>query len=302
MPKIVNLFLREPQGLAQKNFTFYLPYTCSKDLNYTASFLAEEITNLARDKVDVWFLKVDMPPKKIKELKILLSPDEIASADRFHFIRDSQRYIAQHGVLRMLLAGYVGCSPRDVDIRLGIDGKPYLTGQDNDGVIHFSASRSDVFVVFAFNRIGETGVDIERIRPIPDMLEIVARHFTIREEEEINSCPESERLSLFYKFWTRKEAVLKAHGDGLLRPLDSVCVASNVKAGDPWKVKVSKYLAEKDFLVTDVEGPTDFAVAVAVAGQFCKIIKYTVDNLSHINLGSGHKGEILWTTFSFHNY
>lgn len=243
--------------------------------------MPKEITSLTRDKIDVWFLKVDMPPKKIKELEILLSPDEIASADRFHFIRDRQRYIVQHGVLRMLLGGYVGCSPRDVDICLGANGKPHLTGQDNDGAINFSASRSDAFVALAFSQLSEIGIDIEKIRSIPDMLEIVARHFTIREEEEINSCPESERLTLFYKFWTRKEAVLKAHGDGLLRPLDSVCVASDVKAGVPWKVKVSKYIAEKEFLVTDVEGPTDFAVAVAVDGQFCKIIQYAVDNLSH---------------------
>jgi 4'-phosphopantetheinyl transferase len=173
-------------------------------------------------------------------------------------------------VLRSLLSGYVGCTPRQVDIRTGANGKPYLAGPDRDA-IHFSASQSDAFAMFAFSRIGSIGVDIEKMRAIPDMPEIVERHFTPREKHAIFFIPESLRSGLFYKLWTRKEAVLKAQGEGLLRPLDCVDVITSGDARGPWKVQVIGGPVAEDFWVMDVNGPAGFATVVASAGPFDEI-------------------------------
>jgi 4'-phosphopantetheinyl transferase len=200
----------------------------------------------------------------------LLSPEETARAQRFRSAQDRERYIVQHGVLRSLLAGYVGCGSRKVDILTSANGKPYLAGPDRDA-IHFSASQSDAFAAFAFSLIGSIGVDIENMRDIPDMLEIVERHFTSREQQAIFYSTESLRSALFYKLWTRKEAVLKAQGEGLLRPLDCVDVAACGDVSRPWKVLVREGTVAEDFWVMDVNGPEGYATAVASAGPFAYI-------------------------------
>jgi 4'-phosphopantetheinyl transferase len=229
-----------------------------------------DLSELIPGKIHVWYACVNCSLAEIRDFAGLLSPEEAARAQRFRLLHDRNRYIGQHGVLRSLLAGYVGCGPCQVDISTSADGKPYLAGPDRDA-IHFSTSQSEAFAAFAFSRIGSIGVDIEKMRAIPDMLEIVERHFTPREKHAIFSIPESLRSGLFYKLWTRKEAVLKAQGEGLLRSLDCVDVATNGDAQSPWKVQVAGGPVEEDFWVMDVTGLAGFATAVASAGSFDEI-------------------------------
>lgn len=222
-------------------------------------------------KMDIWFLELDRSAPETKELEALLSPEEAARAQRFRFLRDRNRYVVQHGVLRLLLAGYVGCGSGQVGVCTSANGKPYLADRNVRAGIHFSASRSDAVAAFAFSRIGSTGVDIEKIRGIPDMLEIVERHFTSGEKHEIFSCPESRRSALFYKLWTRKEAVLKAQGEGLLKPLDCVDVTMNRDTQVPWKVLVTGGPVAEEFWVVDIKCSMGFAAAVAAAGPISEI-------------------------------
>jgi len=225
---------------------------------------AADRLELFAGKIHIWFACVDCSPKEIRKFETLISTEEKARSQRFRSAQDRERYIVQHGMLRSLLCGYVGCGPRQVDIRTSVNGKPYLAGPDRD-VIHFSASQSDAFAAFAFSRIGRIGVDIEKMRDIPDMIEIVERHFTPREKHAIFCGQENLRSGLFYKLWTRKEAVLKAQGEGLLRPLDCVDVTTSRDAKGPLKVQVAGGLIAEDFWVMDVNGPEGFATAVASA-------------------------------------
>jgi 4'-phosphopantetheinyl transferase len=226
---------------------------------------------LKQGQIAVWFACVDRPLPEIREFEAVISAEEAARAQRFHSALDRDRYIVQHGILRSLLANYVGCGPRQVDIRTSANGKPYLLAGPERDAIHFSASQSEAFAAFAFSRVGNIGVDIEKMRDIPDMLEIVERHFTPREKHAIFSIPENLRSGLFYKLWTRKEAVLKAQGDGLLKQLDCVDVAANGDAQGQWKVQVAGDPVAEDFWVMDVDGPEGFASAVASAGPFASI-------------------------------
>ena len=217
-------------------------------------------------RTDIWFSGVDRPVPEIGKFEAMLSQEELIRSQRFRFLRDRNRYIVQHGVLRCLLAGYAGCEPVRSISASSADGKPYLAGGKGGASIHFSISHSDAVAAFAFSRTGSIGIDIEKIRDIPEMIEIAERHFTPREKREIFSCPESLRSAVFTRIWVRKEAVLKAQGQGLLIPLDSVDVSTQGNTHEPWKVAVGGDGASKEFWVADIAGPAGFAAAVAAAG------------------------------------
>jgi 4'-phosphopantetheinyl transferase len=176
---------------------------------------------------------------EVQEFAAALSPEETARAKRFRSDQDRDRYIVQHGVLRSLLAGYLDCGPRQIDINTSAHGKPCLAGKDDEGSLQFSLSHSGTYAAFAFGRYNSIGVDIEEIREIPEMEGIVTEHFTPHEKAVMLSCPIDTRVKTFYRFWTRKEAVLKAQGEGLLKSLDCVDVAKHTDANEPWKVQVA---------------------------------------------------------------
>jgi 4'-phosphopantetheinyl transferase len=226
----------------------------------------KNLPKLKRGRIDIWFVNIDRLVSNLQDFEAVLSPDETIRAQRFRFLRDRNRYVLQHGVLKKLLADHMGCGPGQVDIRNNANGKPYLAGQKNDAPIQYSVSHSENFAVYAFSLTDSIGVDIEKIREFPDMLEIVAHHFTQREKHEIFSCPEDRRLMLFYRFWTRKEAVLKAQGEGLLRALDSFDVAIGETSGGR-KVRCTDRTIEEEYLLVDIEAPIGFCTALGVANR-----------------------------------
>jgi 4'-phosphopantetheinyl transferase len=233
--------------------------------------LVEGSFALKEGQIDIWFANVDRPPSDLRKFEALLSPREASRAQRFRSVRDRNRYVVRHGLLRTLLARYLDIGPRQVEIRCDPNGKPHLAGRHGEGPLHFSDSHSEACAAFAFCRYHCIGVDLEQIRALPEMLEIVARHFTRLENGEILSCPESGRLMLFYRFWTRKEALLKAQGEGLLRLLDSVEVATGDRGPGPWPVTIAGCPVGESFWVADLVGPAGFAAAVAVAGHIAEI-------------------------------
>ncbi len=221
-------------------------------------------------QVHVWYALIDRFLEEIEVLEGLLSKEELARAQRFKNSIDRQRYVVRQGILRGLLSQYLSCDPNEVEICRDGNGKPYLSARMNPDNLQFSESDSDNMAAFAFTRSSRLGVDIEKIREFPDMLEIVNQHFTQREKNEILSCPEDQRLILFYRFWTRKEAVLKAEGEGLLKALNSIDVAPGEGRG-PWRIRVAGEPVVEEYSVMDIEGPASFAAAVAIASSLTSI-------------------------------
>jgi len=141
----------------------------------------------------------------------------------FRYEELSRRYALLHGVLRALLAGYSGIEASEIAFRYGDRGKPRLI---HPTYLHFNISDSGDLGLYAFACDCEIGVDLEEIQPISGGLESVARcFFSPLETAELLSLPEGERLSAFYRCWTRKEAYVKAVGDGLAIPLDTFQVS-----------------------------------------------------------------------------
>jgi 4'-phosphopantetheinyl transferase len=147
-----------------------------------------------------------------------LSPDEKGRAAQFRLERNRNTFAVAHGVLRILLGRYLNSSPDGILFKYGPKGKPALAGS---AAIDFNMSHSDSLAVFAFTAGCPVGIDVERIRPLPDMLTIADRFFCSAEAAELMSLAPDQRQHGFYLCWTRKEAYIKASGDGLSTPLDS---------------------------------------------------------------------------------
>jgi 4'-phosphopantetheinyl transferase len=167
--------------------------------------------------VQVWAILTDTSSGIVERFRQVLAPEETDRAGRFHFDRDRRSFVLARGALRMLLGYYLGVAPASVSFKYGSKGKPALAQPSS---LEFNASHSGELAVFAFADGCEIGVDVEHIRPIPDGIAIANRFFSPEEVSDLLALPVEEQERAFYLCWSRKEAYIKATGDGLSAPLD----------------------------------------------------------------------------------
>ena len=173
--------------------------------------------SLGPDDVHVWAVPLHGEGEAWAEL---LSPAERERAARYRFADHQRRYRIAHGALRAVLAGYLGCEPAAVAFTQGPRGKPYLA----DGRLFFNTSHSGKLALLAVaNR--ELGVDLEKVRHLESLHAIARRHFSSGEFAALEALPEAARVLAFYRCWTRKEAYIKALGEGLAIALDTFDVS-----------------------------------------------------------------------------
>jgi 4'-phosphopantetheinyl transferase len=161
--------------------------------------------------------------ERLERLSEMLSPEERARADRFHFRRDRDRFVVRHGMLRSILGAYLHLDPRDLRFSLNQHGKPALT--DTGGGLSFSLSHSNALAVYAIGPGPRLGVDVELLRPMPAQRDVAECFFSSREVAALRSLPAPLQSVAFFTCWTRKEAYVKATGEGLTCPLDQFDVS-----------------------------------------------------------------------------
>jgi 4'-phosphopantetheinyl transferase len=161
----------------------------------------------------------------------VLSRDEEARAGRFRFERDRDRFIVGRGLLRTLLAVYLDGDPSRLKFDYGPNGKPALSEFARSHGVHFNLAHSEDLLLVAVTLTWEIGVDVERIRPFADAEGIARRFFSQREWEGLRSLTDAQKPPAFFRLWTRKEAWLKATGDGISDSLGQVEVS--FLAGEP---------------------------------------------------------------------
>jgi 4'-phosphopantetheinyl transferase len=163
--------------------------------------------------------------KSLCALAGLLSDAERERASRFVFDRDRRRFIVSRARLRQLLAARLGVPPESVEFTYGAHGKPAIVLGPADPDLRFNVSHCNDLAVYAFSYGLDVGVDVEAVRALPDADRIAARFFSPREKEAYRALDSRDKPLGFFNCWTRKEAFIKALGDGLGHPLDSFDVS-----------------------------------------------------------------------------
>jgi 4'-phosphopantetheinyl transferase len=179
------------------------------------------LPRLERGVVHVYWFATDLATTRQEELAPLLDPGERARAERFHFPRDRGRFVAAHATLRTILGLYTEQAPDRLEFDTGPYGKPALRLAAGAPPLRFNLSRSAGIGVVGIGLVEELGIDVERVRPLEDGLAIAEQMFTEEEHRALRAIPERDQPAAFFRYWTRKEAVVKSLGLGLSHPLDA---------------------------------------------------------------------------------
>jgi 4'-phosphopantetheinyl transferase len=182
--------------------------------------------SLGENDTHVWAASLLLTPDALDKFAVTLAPDEHERAARFFSSRDQDRFVAARGLVRAMLGKYLGIEPADSKFAYGPNGKPTLAGALAGHELHFNVAHSEDLALFAFSRAGSVGVDLERLRPLDDAGELAARFFSRSESAVLLQYPEDEQIGAFFDLWTRKEAWLKATGEGITSSLDVPLPAS----------------------------------------------------------------------------
>ena len=162
----------------------------------------------------MWCVDKDLtaPPDR---LAAALSKDERVRASSFAFERDRNRFVAARAALRSILAGYVGIPADELEFKYGTRQKPALAAWCRVSDLRFNLSHSQGCALVALTHGHEIGVDVEQARQLEDAQAIVGREFSAGERALFEELPFQERSHAFLHAWVRKEAFLKATGEGL---------------------------------------------------------------------------------------
>lgn len=180
---------------------------------------------LPADEVHVWRLPLRPPPEVLRRVEAHLSAAERERAARFRFAEHREAFVAGRGAQREILSRYTGAAPAAIAYRESAHGKLSLAGAAAESGIRFNVSNAGELALVALARERELGVDLEKLKPMPDGLDIARRFFSEPENRVFAALDEAVRELAFFRCWTRKEAYIKAVGEGLSMPLDRFDVA-----------------------------------------------------------------------------
>lgn len=175
---------------------------------------------LEKHQVHLWLTWVDQAIAHVPQLRQLLSADEQARADRFHFERDRHRFTISRGRLRQILSQYLNTPAEQIQFCYGTYGKPSLAGSLTHTGLQFNLAHSGDVVLCGVTRDRQIGIDVEQIRPLPKVHQLAERCLSPQEQNSLTASNSPEETFLTY--WTCKEAYLKAIGSGLTQPMEQI--------------------------------------------------------------------------------
>jgi 4'-phosphopantetheinyl transferase len=264
----------------------------AKATNYASVALKpSRFPGLALDvtEVHLWQATLDERPADIFES--FLSPDELTRANRFHFIKDRNHFVVARGLLRNLLAAYLGVNCAEFRFSYGAQGKPFLL-LDSQSQINFNVSHSHGRAAFAFSRGRELGVDLEYVKDDFDDELIAKRFFSRAEVLALQTVPADLLKQAFFNCWTRKEAYIKARGEGLSMPLDQFDVT--LKPDEPVAL-LNNYREEREvsrWSMQSIPAPEGYVGALVVEGHDWKLKSFSLEKSAALKQTSHLAAEV----------
>ncbi|MBN1217796.1 MAG: 4'-phosphopantetheinyl transferase superfamily protein [Anaerolineae bacterium] len=234
---------------------------------FNAWNIPPQFLGLPDNEVHVWRAELDVPPERVNSLQQILSPDERARAERFHFQTDRDHFVVAHGLLRTILTRYLDLDPAQLRFNYGPYGKPTLTNGLGQEILEFNMSHAHGLALYGVTRGRRIGIDLEYVRIDFAYERIAERFFSAQEFAELCILPEAVKPRAFFNGWTRKEAYIKARGDGLSFPLHKFNVS--LTPGKPAKLlSVLEDACEASrWLLCELEPGPGYVAALAVEGR-----------------------------------
>jgi 4'-phosphopantetheinyl transferase len=236
-----------------------------------SGFRIESPLQLPEDEVQLWRADLEAIGGNESRWRQVLSSDELTRASRFHFSRDRQRFIAARALLRTILGAYLRTEPNRLIFCYSQKEKPSLHGAHADSGITFNLSHSGGIALFAFTRRREIGVDVEHIRRDSDFDAIARRFFSAHEQNQLTALPAEEKVEAFFRCWTRKEAYMKATGDGLSLPLSQFDVSLGAGEGNALLATRPDSSAAEPWFLREVPAGPGYIAALCVRGRDWKL-------------------------------
>ncbi|MFM6278571.1 MAG: 4'-phosphopantetheinyl transferase family protein, partial [Dolichospermum sp.] len=216
---------------------------------------APENLNLSLNDVHLWCINLNQSESQLQAFWETLSSDEITRAERFYFPEHRQRFITGRGTLRAILGRYLAIDPKQVEFEYQPRGKPFLAAKFASHRLFFNLSHSQDTALCGVS-YQDIGVDIECIRAMSDLESLAKRFFSPEEYEHLRLVSSEEQKQIFFRYWTCKEAYLKATGDGLVK-LEEIKISLTKTKNQP-----SKLLLSGDWNLRELTLKDDFAAAV----------------------------------------
>ena len=214
------------------------------------------------DMLHVWCISLNGLHQYLSVLHQNLSKDECSRAGKYHFRKDRDHFILRRGILRTLISNYLEVDPHHIQFCYGKRGKPGIANNCSDKRLNFNMAHSKNLLLYAFSSKREVGIDLEHVRPIPEVAQIVETYFSNKEKKVFSGLPANQQKTFFFQLWSRKEAFLKATGKGLNQPMNSFDVISP----DGFMQIQSNLEAVRWWNIEDLFPASGFSAAYAVEG------------------------------------
>jgi 4'-phosphopantetheinyl transferase len=212
--------------------------------------------------VHVWQGQLDQPDWRVAEWARMLSPEETDRAAKFRLDQQRRRFVTRRGMLRALLGAYTHVAPSRIRFDCGSNGKPTLA--DGRRAPCFNVSHSRGLALYVVARDRQVGIDVEYADPDFAFEAVASRFFSQSENDALRPLAPQDRRNAFFRGWTRKEAYLKACGEGISERLQT-CEVS-LAQGEPAELRRTGQNSgdERQWMIQDVPVPAGYVAAMAL--------------------------------------
>ncbi len=232
--------------------------------------IGQDFPFLKKNEIHLWRVSLQPSSVMLETAKQALSEFERNRLDFFEFEQVRRSYTVSQGFLRILIANYLSIEVDEVELGRRSKGKPYCK---NDESLFFNMSNSGGLCVYAFSRDNEVGIDLEKIRPLPDLDEMIEKNFIAREQAYIRKTREDE-LRRFFFFWTIKESYLKAIGEGMR--IEPQNLEFSIQNGKIRLLGVNGYTDYDDWVFEEVAFSPEYVRTLAYIGDNVDIADFEI--------------------------